>query len=72
MMALTGMDLIRSHRGMALRIAEALGIHRSAVSRWAQVPAELVPAVEKASGLARHMIRPDLWDAPGRKGRKAT
>ncbi|WP_354218737.1 YdaS family helix-turn-helix protein [Bradyrhizobium sp. JR7.2] len=34
-----------------------------AVSQWKQVPAERVLDVEKATGVSRHRLRPDLYPA---------
>lgn len=36
-----------------------------------RVPAERVPAVSAATGLTPHQLRPDLYDAPTRAGRRA-
>ena len=35
-----------------------------AVSQWKQVPAERVLDVERATGVPRHKLRPDLYPAP--------
>jgi DNA-binding transcriptional regulator YdaS (Cro superfamily) len=37
------------------------GITPQAVSQWKQVPAERVLDVERATGVARHELRPDLY-----------
>jgi DNA-binding transcriptional regulator YdaS (Cro superfamily) len=58
------MDLIRSTRGLSAKVARELGITTAAVAHWRVVPAERVPAVERASGIPRHLLRPDLWDVP--------
>lgn len=42
-------------------VAEACGIKRQAPFQWRRVPAERVIAVAKATGLARHFIRPDIY-----------
>ncbi|WP_354250585.1 YdaS family helix-turn-helix protein [Bradyrhizobium sp. LA3.X] len=34
-----------------------------AVSQWKQVPAERVLDVERATGVSRHRLRPDLYPA---------
>jgi DNA-binding transcriptional regulator YdaS (Cro superfamily) len=59
------MDLIRARRGLMAQIARDLGLTRSAVATWARVPAERVPEVARITGLLKHEIRPDLFDAPG-------
>ena len=43
-----------------------LGVSRRTVFLWKQqgVPAERAPAVEAATGISRHFLRPDLWPDP--------
>ncbi len=43
-----------------------LGVSRRTVFLWKQqgVPAERAPAVEAATGISRHRLRPDLWPDP--------
>lgn len=61
-----GMDLLRdpARRGLMNQIARELGISRSAVVMWRDIPAERVPDVARISGYTRHQLRPDLWEAP--------
>jgi TorA maturation chaperone TorD len=42
---------------------QRLGVSRRTVFLWKQhgVPAERAPAVEAATGISRHRLRPDLW-----------
>lgn len=42
-------------------LARALGISQPSVSSWNRVPSERVLAVEKVSGVGRHVLRPDLY-----------
>ena len=50
------------------RLAEALGLTPQAVSSWDRVPAERCAAVERATGVPRELLRPDIYgDWPGRK-----
>lgn len=46
-------------------LARALNgdITPQAVSQWKQVPAERVLDVERATGVSRHRLRPDLYPA---------
>lgn len=67
---LSGVNLIKAHRGMAGALAAHLGITPSAVSRWDIIPAERVGAVSDYTGWPRSRLRPDLWPTAGRK-RKA-
>jgi TorA maturation chaperone TorD len=48
--------------GGASELARRLGISQPSVSAWSRVPAERVAAVEAASGVPRHRLRPDLYD----------
>lgn len=54
--------------GGATRLAEALGVTRSAVSQWPRVPAERVIDVERITGVPRHELRPDIYPAPQQAG----
>lgn len=51
--------------GGPTKLAKALGVTHSAVSHWTRVPAERVLAVAKASGIAPHLLRPDIYPPPG-------
>ena len=66
-MALTGMALLRSERGLMARVAAELGIARSAVAMWTNIPPERVPDVERITGFPRHVLRPDLWEEPAQR-----
>lgn len=45
-------------------LAIELGITRQAISQWDEVPPLQVLAVERASGVPRHELRPDIFGAP--------
>lgn len=49
--------------GSISELARRIDLTRQAVSNWERIPAELVPRVEKATGVDRTELRPDLWDA---------
>jgi DNA-binding transcriptional regulator YdaS (Cro superfamily) len=55
-----GVKLAVTAAGSRSALARSLRITRGAISQWSQVPAERVIAVEKATGIPRHMLRPDL------------
>jgi DNA-binding transcriptional regulator YdaS (Cro superfamily) len=55
-------------RGLLSLVARALGVTRGAVTKWQQVPAERVLAVEKATGIPRERLRPDLYKPRRRNG----
>jgi DNA-binding transcriptional regulator YdaS (Cro superfamily) len=63
---MTGMDLIKSRRGLIAKIAKGLNIHGSAVSMWKKVPAERLPEVERITGIPRYELRPDICPPPAR------
>ncbi len=70
------MDILRQHlkseRGRFKHLAEAIGVFPSAISQWTKVPAERVLAVEEATGISRHDLRPDLFgEAPKTKKARA-
>jgi DNA-binding transcriptional regulator YdaS (Cro superfamily) len=51
-------------RGRLANLAAALKINASAILQWSRIPAERVPSIEKATGLSRHELRPDLFGPP--------
>jgi DNA-binding transcriptional regulator YdaS (Cro superfamily) len=42
-------------------LARHLGLTPQAIDQWRKVPAERVLQVERASGVSRHLLRPDLY-----------
>ena len=53
-------------------LAERCEVKYQAVQRWrdqGRVPAERVLSVERASGIPRHELRPDIYPAESRKSR---
>lgn len=50
--------------GGVTRLAEGLGLTRSAVSQWKKIPVERVLEVERLTGVPRHEQRPDIYPAP--------
>lgn len=52
--------------GGASGLARALedDISPQAISQWKRVPAERVAAVERVTGISRHRLRPDIFEAP--------
>lgn len=54
--------------GSLTELARRIGISQPSVSNWDRVPAERVVTVERVSGVARTVLRPDLYSqapAPG-------
>jgi TorA maturation chaperone TorD len=57
-------EAIRAVGGVT-ELARRIGISQPSVSNWSRVPAERVLQVENASGIARTILRPDLYaEAP--------
>lgn len=50
--------------GGEAKLAELIGKTRSHVSTWkfrGMIPAEMALPIERASGVSRHVLRPDLY-----------
>lgn len=47
--------------GSARALAEKIGVTPQAVSQWDQVPPLRVIDIERATGVTRHELRPDLY-----------
>jgi TorA maturation chaperone TorD len=56
-------EAIRSAGGVT-ELARRIGVAQPSISNWSRVPAERVLSVEAATGVAREILRPDLYDAP--------
>jgi len=54
-------EAIRAAGGVT-ELARRIGISQPSVSNWTRVPAERVLTVEAVTGVARAMLRPDLYD----------
>jgi TorA maturation chaperone TorD len=55
-------EAIRAAGGIS-ELARRIGISQPSVSNWERIPAERVLSVEAATGVARGVLRPDLFDA---------
>lgn len=56
-----GVQLLLEKRGTAPIVAKAVGCTPQAVSQWKTVPAHHVLAIEEATGISRHKLRPDIY-----------
>ena len=54
-------------RGALKRLADKLGIRHQSFYSWNRVPAERVLDFEQATGIPKHMLRPDLYPPPAAK-----
>lgn len=60
------LDIAKQKAGGAAGLARLLGnITGQAVSQWQRVPASRVLDVERATGVSRHDLRPDLYPREG-------
>ena len=56
-----GLDEAIRAAGGITELARRIGISQPSVSNWSRVPAERVLSVEAATGVARAILRPDLY-----------
>lgn len=61
LLAMSIQHLFIQHRVRRSALAKSLGITPGAVSQWVRVPAERVVEVERATGIPREELRPDLF-----------
>ena len=54
-------EAIRAAGGVT-ELARRIGISQPSVSNWSRIPAERVLTVEAVTGVARAILRPDLYD----------
>lgn len=62
--SLTPLEAAIKAVGTQQALAEAIGIRSASISEWkarGSVPAERVLAVEAATGVSRHDLRPDVF-----------
>ena len=57
------MDAAAKTKGSYQKLADYMGLSRQAVYRWRTkgVPAERLLELEAATGIPRHVLRPDLY-----------
>ena len=53
-------------------LARIIGVKSPSIYSWRRAPAKHAAAIERASGVPRHVLRPDLWDPPPSRRRRAT
>jgi len=59
---MTGLEKAIKAKGSRGKLAKAIGLSRAAVYKWQRIPAERVVDVEKATGIPREKLRPDLHE----------
>lgn len=72
---MTALDRAVEAVGSQLALANALGIKSPSISGWydrKKIPVERVIAIESATGVSRHELRPDVFGpAPAQQGEAA-
>lgn len=51
-----------AHFGSASKLAEYLGVSRSAVHQWQNIPLRYLKEISEVTGIPRSKLRPDLYD----------
>lgn len=70
---MTALDRAVEAVGSQLALANALGIKSPSISGWydrKKIPVERVIAIESATGVSRHELRPDVF-GPAQQGEAA-
>jgi DNA-binding transcriptional regulator YdaS (Cro superfamily) len=56
-----GLKMAIRRAGSYEKLGQMLGVTRQAVSKWKTVPVHHIIAVERATGVPREKLRPDLY-----------
>jgi DNA-binding transcriptional regulator YdaS (Cro superfamily) len=56
-----GLKIAIERAGSQRKLARLLGITQQALAKWTSVPAHQIIAVERATGVPREQLRPDLY-----------
>jgi Putative antitoxin of bacterial toxin-antitoxin system, YdaS/YdaT len=57
-----GLQRVLKTVGSRYQLAKMLGLTPPAIYKWKRIPADRIIAIEKATGIDRSKIRPDLYD----------
>jgi len=58
-----GLERAITAAGNQRKLAAILGVTPQAISQWDCVPISRVPRVAEATGVPRHVLRPDFYEA---------
>ena len=58
----TGLEKAMARVGGARELARLLGISKQAIYKWTKVPASQIIRIEKATGVPRELLRPELYE----------
>jgi DNA-binding transcriptional regulator YdaS (Cro superfamily) len=50
--------------GSMSELARVLGLSSAAIAQWKRIPAERIVEIERATGVRREVLRPDLYQGP--------
>lgn len=71
-LTITGIDAaLKAVGGSQAALARSVGLSKAAIGKWVRdqkIPVERVPEVADATGVPRHVLRPDFWDVPAVEG----
>lgn len=56
-----GLNKAITKAGSGAALGRHLGLSRQAIDQWTEIPADRVVDVEKATGVPRQELRPDLY-----------
>lgn len=68
---LTPLDRAKKAAGNAAALATKVGVSPQALSQWKEVPIRRVLDVERATGVPRYELRPDIYPPPEQEGAAA-
>jgi len=64
----TGLQQAIEIAGSQVKLARLLGISHQALNKWRDVPpTRHIIAIERATGVHRSLLRPDLYETPDQK-----
>jgi DNA-binding transcriptional regulator YdaS (Cro superfamily) len=62
-----GIKLAIDKAGGMRALARAIGISYQSIQSWKKIPADRIIDIEDATGVSRHLLRPDLFEVRKKK-----